>query len=95
MDEIVGSFRDVHITGLGSDRDAQLVFDYEDDVVSLLVTAEGQGSGEVDVSLLEEATPASGVDTLLQALTSGLPNVNDELYPEVVSVGGNGVLEFL
>ena len=80
-DEIVGAFDDVEIIGLGNDRDAKLVFDYESDSVSIEVTAAGGGSGDVSFEDIGNMGDASDSDELWNALTKGQGTL-DETFPE-------------
>ncbi|MEL6418108.1 MAG: right-handed parallel beta-helix repeat-containing protein [Pseudomonadota bacterium] len=67
VDEIIGTFGDVNVIGLG-DRDAEIVIDYEADIVTLNISA---GEGLVNV-VTAGADPASaGPDELWAALTDG------------------------
>lgn len=46
-DQMIGSFDDIAITGLGTNRDALIRYDYTQDEVVLLVSEAGRGTGQI------------------------------------------------
>ncbi|WP_207103079.1 hypothetical protein [Paracoccus shandongensis] len=46
-DQMIGSFDDIAITGLGTSRDALIRYDYTQDEVVLLVSEAGKGTGQI------------------------------------------------
>ncbi len=54
VDEMIGEFSDIEIIGLAGNRNAELVVDYETDMLTLNVT--GGGNGRVDLSQIGEET---------------------------------------
>ncbi|MEO1606420.1 MAG: G8 domain-containing protein [Pseudomonadota bacterium] len=78
-DEIVGSFDDVIVDGLGA-RDARVVIDYETDTVSLGLT---EGTGAISMETVGEATDVTaGEEALWNALTAGQGVIGENDAPE-------------
>ena len=66
-DELIGSFGDVDISGLGG-RNATIVVNHETDTVSLNLSS---GNGSVSVETIGEETDNDSGNALWQALTAG------------------------
>jgi hypothetical protein len=78
VDEMIGSFGETEITGLGG-RDAELIIDYSRDQVSLKLI---NGSGEVSVTTQGKVNHVEAENNAIwDALTEG-QGVYDELLPE-------------
>ncbi len=71
LDEIIGSFGDLDIKGLGGDRDAEIVINYDTDQVLLKLTAAGKGSGATSMTTVGDADNAKLSPDLWEALTNG------------------------
>jgi hypothetical protein len=76
VDELIGSFGTSDITGLGTNRSAELVIDYQTDSVTLKLAA-GTGTIETSVVGAEGAYDAAEAD-LWKALTAGKGTYDDE-----------------
>ncbi len=83
VDEMVGAFSNIDITGLSATRDARLVFDYNSDQVILRLGQEGAGSGQMNFSVLGDQMDAQANAALWAALTSGQPVLGDQMPEEV------------
>ncbi len=83
VDEMVGAFSSIDITGLSATRDARLVFDYERDQVILRVGQDGAGSGQMNFSVLGDQMDAQANAALWAALTSGQPVLGDQMPDDV------------
>ncbi|MBW4710771.1 right-handed parallel beta-helix repeat-containing protein [Roseobacter sp. YSTF-M11] len=70
-DEVIGSFESLEVLGLGSDRDATITVDYENDTVSLLLSAIGEGSGKQTIRTMGNENDAQSAPELWEALTNG------------------------
>ncbi|WP_169788559.1 right-handed parallel beta-helix repeat-containing protein, partial [Litoreibacter arenae] len=103
VDEVIGEFETATITGLAGDRDTELVIDYENDVVTLNVTAAGGGSGQNTVRSAGDETDAQANDDLWAALTNGGSRdiIGSELGETlngtsgddaIIAIGGNDLL---
>lgn len=93
VDEIVGAFSVIDVKGLSDDRDAELVFDYENDSVSLSVGKDGQGSGDFDISVLGNQMDAQSSSELWDALTDGQPVLDDQLPNTLIIDGEEEVVD--
>jgi len=71
VDEVIGNFEDITITGLGGNQDATVTVDYSTDQVLLNLTKAGNGSGNVSVTTVGNADNAKGASELWDALTNG------------------------
>jgi hypothetical protein len=76
VDELIGSFGTSDITGLGTNRSAELVIDYQTDSVTLKLAA-GTGTIKTSVVGAEGAYDAAEAD-LWKALTAGKGTYDDE-----------------
>ncbi len=83
VDEMVGAFSEINVTGLSGARNAQIVFDYEKDQVVLSIGEEGQGSGLMDISVLGDQNDAQSNTELWNALTEGYTPLGDQIPDEV------------
>ena len=85
VDELIGAFKSVNVTGL-SGQNAELIIDYQADEVRLKLAA---GSGSVKTTLIgQESAVTAGEEALMKALTAGQgtyddadPLTDDEDYP--------------
>lgn len=91
VDEMVGAFSSIEVTGMSDNRDASLVFDYRNDEVVLQMGAEGSGSGEFSVSTVGDQNDANDASDLWDALTADQPVLTDQL-PDELTIDGE---EFL
>ncbi|WP_147436028.1 hypothetical protein [Litoreibacter meonggei] len=71
VDDIIGSFDEIVITGLGNTQDAKVWYDYDADTVTLTLSAAGTGTGAVSTVVAGDETNAQANDDLWAALTSG------------------------
>lgn len=82
-DQMIGSFDDIAVTGLGRNRDALIRIDYVKDEVVLLVSDAGKGSGQVRTTSIGEAdfidyTQDAVLKTLWGNLHAAMPQVTDD-----------------
>jgi hypothetical protein len=70
VDDLIGTFDDLNIVGLAGNRDAEVVINYDDDTVTLNVTARG-GSGQYTMRTVGDETNAQANDDLWAALNNG------------------------
>ncbi|WP_103174343.1 right-handed parallel beta-helix repeat-containing protein [Paracoccus sp. SY] len=82
-DQIIGSFDDISVTGLGKNRDALVRFDYVKDEVVLLVSDAGKGSGQIRTSSTGDAdfieyTQDAALKALWANLQAAMPLVTDD-----------------
>lgn len=82
-DQIIGSFDDISVSGLGRNRDALIRIDYVKDEVVLLISDSGKGSGQIRTSSTGEADFIDyAKDAALKALWADLqastPLVTDD-----------------
>ncbi|MGI1662084.1 right-handed parallel beta-helix repeat-containing protein [Palleronia sp. KMU-117] len=83
VDELIGAFSGIDVTGLSAARDARLVFDYGRDQVILRVGQEGAGTGQFNLSVLGDQMDAQANAELWAALTEGQPVLGDQMPDEV------------
>ena len=81
-DQVIGSFDDISITGLGTDRDALIRYDYTQDEVVLLVSEAGQGTGQIQSTTTGDAdfvndTQDAALETLWTNLHAAMPLMTD------------------
>ncbi|RJK94696.1 hypothetical protein D3P06_18460, partial [Paracoccus aestuarii] len=85
VDQLIGSFDNVQIDGLGNRQDALVRIDYVRDEVSLVLGAQGKGSGDVRMVTNGDAafinyTDDAALDRLWDALyASARPAMDDPL----------------
>ena len=89
VDEMVGSFDEINIVGLGSDQDATLTFDYETDTVTLDIATGGKGG----INIVREGYDDDMDETVSNAaiwnvLTEG-NGVYEELEDDEIEVNGS------
>ncbi|MFD2816983.1 hypothetical protein ACFSYD_25205 [Paracoccus aerius] len=82
-DQIIGSFDDISVSGLGRDRDALIRIDYVKDEVVLLISDAGKGSGQIRTSSTGEAnfidyTKDAALKALWEDLQASMPQVTDD-----------------
>ncbi len=78
VDQVVGTFGDITIDGLGATQDATIEIDYDDDTVVLEISEAGSGSGQINQVTTGDETNAQTEDPDLWAeLTNG-----HGIYPE-------------
>lgn len=82
-DQMIGSFDDISVTGLGKNRDAMIRVDYVKDEVVLLVSDAGKGSGQIRSSSAGEAdfidyTQDAVLKSLWASLQASMPQVTDD-----------------
>lgn len=82
-DQIIGSFNDISVTGLGKNRDALVRFDYVKDEVVLLVSDAGKGSGQIRTSSTGDAdfiehTQDAALKALWANLQAAMPPLTDD-----------------
>ncbi|MEM9435419.1 MAG: hypothetical protein AAGA15_00140 [Pseudomonadota bacterium] len=80
VDEIVGSFDRIQISGLGDSHDALLLLDYENDHLTLDIFADGSGQAFYEELGAQEDTDSAAA--LWEALTAG-HGTYDETLPEI------------
>lgn len=83
VDQLIGRFDDLQVLGLSQGRDALLKVDYVKDEVTLLVSADGTGSGRVRMTTTGEAdfidyTRDPDLHQLWDSLHASLPLITDE-----------------
>lgn len=78
VDEILGSFGDVNVTGLGT-RNAEIVIDYENDHVTLNLS---NGTGETSLSVLGDTVPRTEANDLWAALTENQGTFEEDIPPQ-------------
>lgn len=81
-DQIIGSFDDVSVTGLGRNQDALIRIDYIQDEVLLLVGEAGKGSGQVRTDSTGDAdfvdhTQDAALKLLWTSLQAAMPQITD------------------
>lgn len=81
-DQMIGSFDDIAITGLGTGRDALVRVDYVRDEVMLLVSEAGKGSGQIRSSSTGDAdfidyTQDASLKALWADLHAAMPQLTD------------------
>ena len=82
-DQIIGSFDDINISGLGRNRDALIRINYIKDEVVLLISDAGKGSGQIRTSSTGEAnfidyTRDAALKALWTDLQASMPLVTDD-----------------
>lgn len=82
-DQLIGSFDDITVTGLGKNRDALIRVDYVKDEVVLLVSEAGKGSGQIRTNSTGEAdfidyTTDAVLKALWASLHAAMPPVTDD-----------------
>ena len=82
-DQIIGSFDDISVSGLGRNRDALIRIDYVKDEVVLLISDAGKGSGQIRTSSTGEAdfidyTKDAALKALWADLQASMPLVTDD-----------------
>ena len=82
-DQIIGSFDDINISGLGRNRDVLIRIDYVKDEVVLLISDAGKGSGQIRTSSTGEAnfidyTRDAALKALWTDLQASMPLVTDD-----------------
>ena len=86
-DEILGAFDTLEITGLGSARDAKVQIDYEKDIVRLLLSADGDGTGVVNYETIglqsDTDLSAAKAEDIWAALTDGHGTVPEDMPPDL------------
>ena len=81
-DQLIGSFDELSVKGLDNDRDLLVRIDYVKDQVTLLIGADGAGSGQTRISANGEAdfidyTRDAALKQLWEDLNADLPQVSD------------------
>ena len=82
-DQVIGSFDDIAVTGLGTNRDALIRVDYVKDEVVLLVSEAGKGSGQIrsssngDADFIDYTNDAT-LKALWANLQAAMPQVTDD-----------------
>jgi len=71
VDELIGNFEDITVSGLNGNQDATVTVDYSSDQVSLTLSALGAGSGEVSLQTIGNVGDAKSASSLWDALTNG------------------------
>lgn len=71
VDEVIGTFGEIDVVGLASNRDADVVIDYDNDTVTLNISAVGSGSGQSTISTVGNEASAQSNNDLWDALTNG------------------------
>jgi hypothetical protein len=71
-DEIIGSFDKITADGLGAKRDLRVTVDYDKDTVTLILGAEGAGSGKINSSVVGDEDGFLGGGKPATALWSAL-----------------------
>lgn len=84
-DQLIGSFDDISVTGLGNRRDLLVRVDYVKDEVTLLISANGTGTGQVRMNASGEAdfikyTNDAALKQLWTDLHTDLPQVSDNPF---------------
>lgn len=83
VDQMIGSFDDIAVTGLGNNRDALIRLDYIKDEVVLLVSDAGKGSGQIrtattgDADFIDHSQDAA-LKALWASLHAAMPQVTDD-----------------
>lgn len=82
-DQMIGSFDDISVTGLGKNQDALIRVDYVRDEVVLLVSDPGKGSGQIRSSSTGDAdfidyTQDAALKALWTSLQASMPQVTDD-----------------
>lgn len=82
-DQMIGSFDDIAVTGLGTNRDALVRYDYADDAVVLLVGDAGKGTGQIRTATtgderFADASQDAALKALWANLQSAMPAVTDD-----------------
>lgn len=82
-DQMIGSFDDISVTGLGRNRDALIRIDYTRDEVVLLVSDAGKGSGQVRTSSTGDAdfmdyTQDAALKSLWTGFQAPMPQITDD-----------------
>jgi hypothetical protein len=91
VDEIIGSFDDLEISGLGSDQDASVLIDYANDTVELSLGAAGQGKGNVSLYTVGDEADAKANAELWAALTNGHGIYPDDLPEDIPAEDGEAM----
>jgi hypothetical protein len=71
VDEVIGVFKNIEVTGLGSEQNAYVTVDYDADTVTLSLGETGAGKGEVKVGIVGDESDAQNNAELWDALTNG------------------------
>lgn len=71
VDEIIGNFKSLDLTGIGAKQDASIIVDYNADTVVLNLGVSGQGSGVRNLYTNGDAEDARDNADLWDALTNG------------------------
>jgi len=77
VDEIIGTFEDVSVTGLAANQDATVTIDYTTDTVVLKLGTAGSGSGSVDIVTQGDPNALANdpaATEIWDALTTGQPD---------------------
>ncbi len=77
VDEIIGNFGSISVVGLGSNQNAKITVDYEQDTVVLSLGAAGKGNGSISLDTAGNEADAQDNADLWAALTNG-----HGIYPE-------------
>ncbi|WP_074221736.1 hypothetical protein [Rhodovulum sp. ES.010] len=94
VDEMVGAFDSIDVTGLSDARDAKIVVDYTNDVLMLEVSDEGAGAGRLDLSVRGDAEDARADARLWEALTADFAPLGDDQMPDEVALNDVLLMEF-
>ena len=82
VDELIGKFGAVEITGLASDQNVKILIDYDTDKVTLLLGAVGTGSGVLTEQIIGDESSAQSDAGLFEALTTDYLEVVEVTEPE-------------
>lgn len=82
VDELIGKFGAVEITGLASDQNVKILIDYDTDKVTLLLGAVGAGSGVLTEQIIGDESSAQSDAGLFEALTTDYLEVVEVTEPE-------------
>ena len=82
VDELIGKFGAVEITGLASDQNVKILIDYDTDKVTLLLGAVGTGSGLLTEQIIGDENSAQSDAGLFEALTTDYLEVVEVTEPE-------------
>ncbi|MEM9580564.1 MAG: hypothetical protein AAF891_07735, partial [Pseudomonadota bacterium] len=83
VDELIGSFGGINVLGLGTDRDAMLEVNYDNDYVSLYLGEAGSGSGVISLETIGDETNAQDDAALWDALTNGHGLYSDDPVEDI------------
>lgn len=84
VDELIGSFGNVNVTGLASDQNAKVLVDYSTDKVTLLIGNVGSGDGTITVQTVGVEADAKADLALFTVLSDGHGIYGGETTPPLV-----------